>query len=200
MGRRHVLIAAILVLLIGLCGCGKTVSKQNMIAPKELTEDQREIVDLLSIPSRQEILIFSYDADAEYKNMDVWVEIYKDGELIEPHAGGISMMDPLDHFKGDLAVAITQSPDFQWTFIVSEGGSRVTSASEYAPHMDEMGRAFGPILDPVNIEDGEEIILYTSVFSADNTMRVFDEKTLEEEPERLKEYDYAHIIKCRFSK
>jgi len=200
MTRKHILMAAILVLLISLCGCGKMVSKKNTIAPKALTEDQQEIVDLLSSNNKQELLFFTYHADAQYQAVDVWVEVYKDGALIDPHAGGISMMSPLDHFQGDLAVAITQNPDFQWTFIVKDGSSKVTGASESAPHVDAMGRAFGPILDPVAIEDGKEIILYTSVFTSDNVLNAYDAQMLEEEPERLKEYDYAHIIKCKFSK
>lgn len=145
--------------------------KTNAIGPKDLTEDQQEILDLLQGDSKQEITIFSYDTDAEYTDFEAWVEIYKDGELINPHAGGIHMMSPLDHFQGDLAIAITQDPDFQWTFIIRDGNTKATSASESAPHMDAMGRAFGPILDPVAIEDGKEIILYTSVFSSDNVLR-----------------------------
>jgi hypothetical protein len=219
MPRKIVLIITSCMILLALAGCGAksapktdvtgttpqtdvtdSKTKTNFIGPKPLTEDQQEIVDLLQGDSKQEITIFSYDADAEYTDFEAWVEIYKDGELITPHAGGIHMMSPLDHFQGDLAIAITQKPDFQWTFIAKEGGTIVSHTSDPAPHMDTMARAFGPIPDPVVIEDGKEIILYTSVFSSDNVLNSYDSHTLEEKPERLKEYDYAHIIKCRFSK
>jgi len=201
MTRKHVLVAAILVLLLLFYGCGRPVSKQNTIAPKALTEDQQEIVDLLSSNDKQELLFFSYQVDAEYSTMDVWAEVYKDGELVEPHAGGISMMEPQDRFQGDLAIVITQNPDFQWTFVVKQGGSKATSTGQSDLPIDAMGgRAYGPILEPVYIEDGREIILYTSLFSSDGSLNAYDAQTLEEEPDLLKEYDYAQIIKCRFSK
>lgn len=198
MAKKCVWIAAILTIITGLWGCGKSIP--NTIAPKALTKDQQEIVDLLSFNDKQELLFFTYHADEQYQAVDVWVEVYKDGELVEPHAGGISMMSPVDHFQGNLAIAITQNPDFQWTFIVSEGGSKATSSGESDQHIDAMARAFGPILDPVAIEDGEEIILYTSVFSSDGILNAYAAQTLEEEPGRLQEYDYAQIIKCKFSK
>ena len=201
MAKKHIPIAAVLILILLFSGCGKPVSRQNIIAPIELTEDQQEIVDLLSSNTKQELLFFTYQVDAEYRAMDVWAEVYKDGELVEAHAGGISMLDPQDRFQGDLAIVITQNPDFQWTFVVKEGGSKATSTGQSDLHIDAMGgRAYGPILDPVAIEDGKEIILYTSVFSSDNVLRTYDAQTLEEEPERLQQYDYAHIIKCRLSK
>ncbi len=179
-------------------GLGRIVPGKPL--PKELTEDQKEIVDLLSMPTKQEIMIFTYHADAKYTDVEAWVEIYREGELIDPHGGGIHMIGDGDKAQtGELAIVITQNPDFQWTFIVSKNGSQVTSTGESGQHMDAMGRAYGPILDPVAIEDGKEIILYTSVFSSDGSMQVFDAQILQEEPERLKEYDYAHIIKCKFS-
>jgi hypothetical protein len=199
MARKLVCITVLLVVLVSLCGCGKA-PKNNTVAPKELTKDQQEIVDILSSNNAQELLFFKYRADAEYKDMDVWVEIYKDGELIDPNAGGISMMDGLAAYSGELAIVITQNPDFQWTFIVYDDGVHATNRSEPAPHIDSLGRMFGPILDPVTIEDGKEIILYTSVFSSDDAMRTYDAQTLEEYPESLQDYDYAHIIKCKFSK
>lgn len=199
MARRHILITSILAMLIILCGCGKSVSKHNVIALKELTKDQREIVDLLSIPSKQEILLFSYDADAEYKDMDVWVEIYKDGELIEPNAGGISMMDGIDAYNGELAIVITQDPDFQWTFIVRDESTIVSSPSEPNTNYDaSFARGYGPMSGSATIEDGKEIILYTSIFS-ENSIRPIGGQDIAEEPELLRDYPYAHIIKCRFS-
>ena len=87
MVRKLACITILLAVLMSLCGCGRT-PKKNTVAPKALTKDQQDIVDLLSHNSKQELLFFTYRADAEYKDMDVWVEIYKDGELIEPNAGG----------------------------------------------------------------------------------------------------------------
>lgn len=198
MKKNGLIFALSFVMLLSLAGCGKTAPKTNTIAPKAFTRDQQEIVDLLS-STEQEILIFSYGADETFKNFDVWVEVYKDGELIDPHAGGIGMSGAIDAYNGELAVIINQTPDYQWTFIDKEGGTQIRSISNPVFNPSTMGRAFGPITDPVAIEDGREIILYASVFS-DEGIRTFDTKTLEEEPERLKEYPYAHIIKCRFTK
>ncbi|MFA9381872.1 MAG: hypothetical protein ACERKO_12525 [Acetanaerobacterium sp.] len=189
-----ILCAAVLL----LCSCAP-IQPQNAISPKALTKDQQDIVDLLG--ADQEIALFSYHTQEQYLRFDVWLEIYEDGELMNAHAAGLSLMaDEPKSWDGDLAMSVVQTPDFQWTFTKMQDGSRTSSTSEPIPAPGEnLGRAYGPITAPATIEDGKDIILYTSLFSSDDVLSVYAEEEYEKRPELLKEYAGAHVVKCRFS-
>lgn len=192
--KRFIFIALCLCCLI-MSGCS---AEKNVIQTKELTKDQQDIVDLL-ITTDHEILLFSYNTEESYKSYEFWVEIYKDGELIEPRASGITgYYDEAKPFSGELAIIINQTPDFKWTFVLNQDGSRISSVGEPSPHYLEAARVYGSITSPQTIEDGKEIILYISVFS-DGEIRTYDPEEYTERPELLADYPYAHVIKCRFS-
>ncbi|HWR24434.1 MAG TPA: hypothetical protein VN366_13230 [Feifaniaceae bacterium] len=168
----------------------------NSIGPKALTKKEKELIGLLS-GTDQEIYLFSYKADKEYRRIDFWVEIYKDGVLIDPHAGGFGMVpeETEAEHTGTLAIFISHTPDYRWRFSL-EG---MSSASEPNANYISGGRGFAQMFQPVEIEPDKEIVLYQSVFS-DGPIAVFDEQEFVEHPERLSPYPYAHLIKCKFSK
>lgn len=208
MGKKVCTLTGIAVLFLSLCGCAGTpapspVQKASEIAPKELTQDQREILDLIG--SQQEILLFDYHTKEAYKKFEAWVEIYKDGELLEPHAASLSLrVEEKRPMNGQFAVIVTQTPDFQWTLTTVQqhdsGSTRMSSTSDPNPvYGGTDARAFGPINSPAAIRDSKEIILYTSLFSDAGSIAFYDAEELTKRPELLKNYTYAHIIKCRFS-
>ena len=195
--KRLILVAVFICCLI-LSGCGRAPQAKNTIQTKALSADQQEIVDLLTT-TNQEILLFSYATDESYKSYDFWVEVYKDGELIEPRASGISgYNDDAKPLSGELAIIISQTPDFQWSFVLDQDGARISSSGEPSPHHDTMARAYAPITSPQTIEDGKEIILYISAFS-DGSIRVVSPEDYNENSQLLENHPYVHIIKCRFS-
>ncbi len=197
--RKFALLSTLLVLSLVLASCSfSTIIPKNEIAPKELTKDQQKIVSLLN--QKAEILFFDYNTIEKYKNFDVWVEVYKDGKLVSPHAAQFSMRgDGEKTWNGELAIVITHVPDFMWTITSRDGASSTSVESEPSPYYGTNARAYGPINEPVEIIADKGIILYTSVFSNKDTMAAYGAQEYEERPELLKEYDYAHIIKCRFS-
>jgi hypothetical protein len=203
MQKRIFVIAAVFILLISATGCEKEASvqseeKSNEIAPVELTQDQKEIIDLIGV--QQEIMLFDYSTDKTFKNSDVWVEVYKDGELVEPKAAAISLReDTAVTWDGRLAVLISQNPDFQWTLVASQGNSRISNKSDLSSNYGTDGRAFGPVNAPSGIEEGREIVLYTSLFTDSCSIASYDGQEYVNRPELLKEYTYVHLIKCRFS-
>lgn len=169
----------------------------NTIAPKVLTKKEEEMIRLLS-DSEQEIYLFSYNADKEYRQLDLWVEIYKGGVLIDPDAGrfGITFQETDRDLTGTLAVTITHTPDYRWRFSTKGASS---SSGPNTNYLSE-ARGYQPITQSIEIKDNNDIILYTSVFSSGLMIAAYDTQTLSEHPEFLKQYPYAHIIKCKFSK
>lgn len=173
-------------------------SPSSMIAPKELTQDQRDIVELLS-NDKQEILLFDYTTDEAYKSVEFWVEIYEDGELVDRPSGVNSHGDEARSLNGQLVILINHDSSITWTFTTSEDGSRVSHSGEALPFENsDLGRSYGPISYPVEIEPGKEIVLYTSFYSADGITLYSDRQRYNDEPDLLSQYPYAHIIKCRF--
>lgn len=167
----------------------------NTIAPKALTKKEEELIRLLS-DSEQEIYLFSYNADQEYRQLDLWVEIYKDGVLIDPDAGGLGIIfqETNKDLTGTLAVTVTHTPDYRWKFACSGA----TSISEpNTNYLAEATRGYQQIQQPQTIELGKEILLYQSMFSKDSTG--FIAQTFLERPEMIQSYDYVHLIKCKFS-
>ena len=198
----HNLLICVGVVLL-LAGCSgspeETKAPVNTLQVAELTEEQKEIVDLFR-NDQQELQVYSYQTEEAFKSVDVWLEIYKDGELVEPRSGGItSLSDEPKALKGKIAVIISQNPDYQWTFSISQGMGKASSRSKESPHYLTSGRAFGPIGGVQQIKDGQEIVLHASIFS-DSDGFSFSPQRFMDDPGIVKNYPYVHLIKAKFSK
>jgi hypothetical protein len=165
-----------------------------------LTAEQQEIVELLA-NDKLEILLFDYQAKEAYNRMSVWIEVYQDGALVDRPAGLETGNSQSYQHKGRLAIAISQNPDFQWVITIDEEGSRSTHrpADAQGTAVDPtLNRSHGPLNGGAMIESGKEIVLYSSAFSSGGALRTIDALTLEHSPGMLKEYEFVHLIKCKF--
>ena len=189
---------ALSVFFISLCLISCKKETANEIAPKNLTEGQKEIVNLLST-NNQEILLFEYKTEQEYKDVEVWVETYEKGILLNSLTGIKSSNLEKRPLDAQLAVTINQNPNFEWRFtVLNSDGIAVSGTFEQDDSDYEFARGFGPIDDAVTIESGKEIVLYVSFFSNGELRMYEDFQRYAEQPELLKEYDYAQILKCKF--
>ena len=162
----------------------------------QLTADQQELITLLSRPD-QEILLFEY-TDHVFTGIEIWVEIYHYGELIDQR-GGLKTLSDTTLEARPIAITITQPGQNQFQWIISIGGSSQRGTPWAAEH-NYMARAFGPITEPVAVIDGQEILLYISRFTTGNTLSAMgDLQWYLENPETLAEYTYVHLIKARFT-
>ena len=196
------LVSVLAILLLTACNNGGSATK-NTISSATLTAAQQEILDLLSVPNNQELMIFDFNTEESYRGFEVWVEVYQDGELIERPAGVSTYSDSAIKRNGRLAVIIIQNDNnYHWTLSVVENGTKSSHIGATLIEIEAgFGRAYGPMNGYVNIEDGKEIILYSSTFLQANIPHAaFDEQTLMERPELLNQYPYAFLIKCKFSK
>jgi len=191
-------------MVVFLVGC--SVDERSEIRPVELTNEQQELVDLLSL-GHQEILLFDFETVEAYKDIELWLEIYEYGTLVE-RCLVMGISEPMTMlFNGQLAVTINrnwnyeQELNYNWEFMLKGDGFGASSITQTTAGSDVLGRAFGSIRKPVEIQDGKEIILYISRYSRGG-MRVFDDQNLQiyiEQLELIKEYPYVYIIKARFS-
>ena len=196
------LFSVLMLSFVASCSSSAADPQMNTISVATLTEDQQEILDLFSIPTGQELIIFDFITDELFSQVEVWVEVYEYGVLVDRPAGLVTVTDTGETRDGRLAVTINKNENvFQWTLSTVENGSRsshigTTEITGYSG----LGRAFGPMDSPANIESGKEIIIYSSTFQTASTPHhAFDTQTLQDQPELLAEFPYAHIIIIRFS-
>ncbi|MDR0935553.1 MAG: hypothetical protein LBM98_02590 [Oscillospiraceae bacterium] len=200
MKKALALALAVCLALTAACSAAPTRVK-NSVSPLDQTSEQREILDLLTT-DKQEHYVFSYDSDAAYKEVALWVEFYEKGELLyKPGSFAMSSTDG-ELRSGNIAVSILHNPAYTWTLVLSD---KVGHASQSItpedwegvppPDLSEtLGRMHGQMNSPEEISAGKEILLYQSLFSNSGVMRSYDGN-----PEQLKDYDYAYLVKCKFS-
>ncbi len=170
-----------------------------MVMPKALTQDQQDIVDLLTNMDR-EILLFDFKTQDAYKSVEFWVETYEYGVLSDRPSGANTFGDEAKPLDGQLAVVISNDDSgLRWSFTLSHDGTRTSHTSEPALIDKALACGFGPISGPVGIEDGKEIVLYSALYSYGN-ISTRDEQEYVTQPELLVEYPLAHLIKCRFER
>jgi len=198
--KRIVLLTIYMFAFLTSCSLEPT-SPKSVIAYAKLTADQQDIVDLLSVSNSSEILLFEFNTEETYRNLEFWVEIYENGELVDRPAGLETFHDGSGKRNGRLVAVVNQKPHYQWALSVIENGSRSSHVSTVEITVDEsLFHVYGPIDDSVFIEDGKEIILYKSLFTNKGSVAAYDNQTLQERPELLNEYLNAHLIKCRFNR
>jgi hypothetical protein len=197
--RKLIGMALAVLLILSMTACNNGGTPKNTIASADLTSEQQEIIDLLSSPS-QEILLFDYQTKDVYKHMKVWIEVYEKGELVEDPAGITMGNDTPVSWDGRVAILINQTPDFQWTIVDHDGSHYVYRPQDTAGAVVDasLARTYGAMSDSAGIESGQEIILYSSVFSSGNLSMSIDSTTLRDNPEMLKQFDYVHLVKCKF--
>lgn len=198
-----VLLSIFTLVILASCNSAKQDSSQNSIAPIELTAEQQEIIDLLSIPNKQELMIFDFNTGESYRGFEVWVEVYQNGELIERPVEVNTHSDTAEKRNGQVAIVINQADNtYQWTLSMVENGIKYSHVGTAEIAVDaRSGHSFGPMNESASIEDGKEVIIYSSMFAEANTpLRAYDQQTLQEQPELLKEYPHVYLIKCKFTK
>jgi hypothetical protein len=197
---------SIFILSAFFTGCVKTPAENaskaltDYISVKELSSEQKEIVDLLSV--RDKIELYDFSAEQGYTTIDFWVDIYENGELTREHiAGGTMVSDDGNALTGTAAIITSDDPGYQWTFILSmQQGGRSSHTSETIPKYENRGSGYMTIQEPVEIENGKEIVLSATVFDKNGAIKAIGDLQELNATDKLKDYSYAHIIKCKFTR
>lgn len=197
--KRIISIFCMACMVLGiLSACDKKSDIKNRVAPKALSLEQQDIVDLLS-SDRQELVLFDFQTEDAYTSMELWVETYENGELtnrpVEVNAQG----DGAKPLNGQFAVLISQDEGMTFSLTIRMNDAKYSNTSEPVRIDRTLGRGYGPIDSPVAIEPGKEIVLYTSVCSANGVTSFDDQQRYLEQPELLGDYPYVQIIKCKFA-
>lgn len=200
-GKRGILVLAAMlaaaVLLQGLVACDSNGSqgKNNKIAGLELTEEQKDVLDMAGVNTH--IDIFAYQVDNSFQTLYVIRELYKDGQWFS----GNTMASQATPGQGLLSIAL-DSKTGSLSLSHKHGGTLVSSQAMLEEEVLSGSLSSGKtwLQEETPIQDEEEIILMVTVYDgAADGMSIFNTDYYQQYPERLADYDYVHIIKCRFS-
>lgn len=200
--KKIIIILLNVLIMLSLIGCtSQDASKDfngNKIYLAELTEDEKNIIELLGVES--EIDIYQYDIDDIYNSISIWIETYDKGILISNDKRINSQIDSTD---GKIAVSVDKASNYKWR-ISHQAASGLSSCSFETNNNFETNKEFsigsGSLSGPVEIKPDHEIVLKAILFDDGNDMSIYVSEHYVENPEVLKEYDYAYLIKCQFSK
>ena len=185
-------------ILMLFSGCN-SMPLRDEIRLTPLREDQQQIVKMIS--GQDKVFLFDYHTNKSYRYAKIWADIYQDGELVEPGAAEIELpVENAQGCKGQFSISIRTTPGYQWMFSISDSDSGISSILipvEIYP--ENSSYIEGSLNQSEEIVAGKEIFLCGRMFSDGNKgLRFYGGKQYLENPELLKEYSYAHVIKCCF--
>lgn len=189
---KRIICIVLLLTLICFSGCNNN-KPQNYITPKSLSEENENDSNLE----------FEYNTVDTYKNIDFWIEVYKNGTLVDSRVAGKNFIYNEDKaLDGETVITIENTPDFEWTITCTEGDYKGTDVSEQIENKtDYKSGGYSSITEPIEIENEKEIILYASVFSEDSKIiKSFGDLQNILSSGFLDDYDFSFLIKCKFSK
>lgn len=187
-------------ILFGTAGCGAAVpGPVDTIGLMELTDDQRQIVDLLSGADTRSYL-FSFETEAAYANASFWLETYREGEKIDTQPIRIDCSyDEPGALRGGFSVTLTQGEGTGWSLVyLGEDRGKVTRTGVTERRQEWIASAWAALEPPCEIRNDEEIVLFACVFSEKPALEAFAVQDFLE-PEVLKDYDCVHLLKCQFN-
>ena len=211
--KKIISILSCVLITISIIGCTSlSVSKDsytNKIYHTELTEEEQNIIDLIGVGS--DINIYEYVIDDTYKSLSIWLETYKNGELLSETKPGLRtslIVDSDNNFdnnlkKGKISVLVDTTSNYQWR--ISHQYANGLSSHSFTTENDfETNSKFsvgsGELNEPVEITSETEIVLDKFLFDDGNSMSMYYHQYYVENPEVLKQYDYVYLLKCQFSK
>lgn len=193
-------ILACVAALILLTGC-RLGSPQDEITLKPLNEDQKDVLSYLD--SQNTLLLFEYATEKPYQYVKFWVDVYQNGELVEPELAKMeSMSDSSVAQKGKVALHIRRDPDYHWTFTDDSSNGVFAKGGTGVSKLYHEGSGYSGVSNETHkIEEDQVMLLYSTLFGdpEKSTVTYYMEQEYLDHPELLKEYSYAHLVKCCFS-
>lgn len=202
MKKAYIAAAFSALLLLNAAGCGAAETENiSRIAPMALTEEQAEIVDLLST-EKNSLYLFDLQTEEPYAEAVFWVEAYHYGEKVETQPIAVNLRyDQAKPLKGRLAAVVEQGEATAWSLIyLDEDGTKVCTNGtvELPKGASALSRASVALEAPCEITGEREAVLYACAFLQGTAADTFAAQDFLH-ADTLKEYEHVQILKCRCS-
>ncbi|GEN46996.1 hypothetical protein [Alkalibacillus haloalkaliphilus] len=185
---RLLLFLIMITLLLVACSEGL---EENTIKNVKLSDLDRSI----SKVSSDQMSVHEFNVSEEYNWLEVWVEKYVDGELVE------------DDFKfskgveseGHIIFSTDRDDNFSFNIGITNNGSVGTSHGHDPISEDREVTSFGWTINDEMVVSEEELPLAGKFYINEERRMGFSGNTLEEWDDYKDDYDLAYIVKARFT-
>lgn len=193
------ILAALLAMLCAACTAAPQSELQ--VVPVSLTQDQQRLLKLMD--GKLEFALFTIDAKTPPSGLTLWVECYEKGVRTED-AARLAVSGIPDHpelfYDGIAVIYDHQDSPLKWTLVNYKEDSGMASGTGREIVFDSTGMASGhggTFNQPVTVREGEDILLYTALFTGGGAIYTGRLTEAAENPELLRPYDLAFLVKCR---
>lgn len=185
-----------LLVVTGLCGCAGDDRDAMYIEPARLTEEEKNLADLLEMDAKQRIFDFSLDDTARSIQVNVYQltsgawSLQSGGELaFDDERGRIALT--FDRLSEGLRVAVQSENTGGFTAYEKETG---------IGEENSLGTGTAALTARTDIEYEKEIPLAIQVMTSKNAITLYGMEPFER-PEKYEEcgYEYVYAITVKFS-
>lgn len=174
-------------------------TQQNSITPVQYSDEQEDIIETLSC-ARMELYTLEYQTDVPYEKMEVWLEVYENGQIVETVQGLHISFSERELWQGQLVILVQNHPNLQFTFINKEkkSGLSITLTEESFINIsrEEMIATQRELAQTTQIEENKEIILYAMIFYEDE---IVGNSFMTLTQEQIEKHGNCYVVKCKFS-
>ena len=196
--KKKLLILVSLVTVLNTTSCNTQTEKtykQNTIYDVELSEDEKDVLDLVG--ARSEMDIYEFNVDENFTELNIWLEVYKDGELLSRANEFSTDIKP---GKGRIAVKVEGEQQELWTIKYKDEESEASAVFELEEELKNNINSFssnGNLDEVIEVADDKEIILKKYLFSNGDSFNSFNNQYYAEQPSVIKDYPYVYLLKCK---
>lgn len=110
---KRIIVINIILIVVLLISCNNEMSQDpnsnadanaNEIYPRALTPSEEELLSLIGF--NDSIEIYDFETDGSFKSISLWLEVYKEGALVENRG---KMHSSFDGENGSIAVKVTKN-------------------------------------------------------------------------------------------
>lgn len=199
---KKIIVVVIFISSFLLISCNKDIAQEhsmneNKIYPRELTTSEKELLDLIGF--NDTIEVYDFETDGSFKSISIWLEIYKNGELLENRG---KMVSSFNGEKGSIAVKVNKNEIYDWRVSVKSEGEMSSVAFQSADEFlkDKRYSIASSHMESTKLENEKPLVLKVFLFDSDGSTSIYGFQQYEENPELLKAYDYVYLLKGEFSK
>lgn len=191
------------VIFLSACGNDNHESESNAdtISPTELSKREDAIISTTAENS----FVFDYKLSTAFKEVEVWIEKYESGKLVDDELNKLSTQ--IDRDDGMIILAASEI-DGETTYHLGISDKGGTSSTFNTPDHDSKHKAdqlveSSQLTNKKTFKDSEENILATITYSDDENKpgteitNDFFEKP-ESHADDLNDYDIAYVLKAKF--
>ncbi|WP_232696628.1 hypothetical protein [Brevibacillus daliensis] len=188
----------LMILVLSACSQEKISIPSSEIAPIELTENEKALLDLVGF-DESNISIFEYTGDDQLKSVTFWLEAYHNGVKED-----LVTSNELIERQGKIAIKVDTTDKFEWMITIQDkkGSSRSTynlDGQKPSTKEQDFSMSSTKLAERVEIKPDQEIVLAVHILETGNSVSVYSPQYYVESPETLKEYDHIYLLKCKFS-